>query len=608
MGKKQFIRHLEFYGFPDQNKYFSDANCGDLSFIIDKLNELDLEKADKDTLEEFEETVNEEIDSLKDADEVLNGRLSSVESSITTINEDIETLKNADESFNIRLNSAESSITVINDNVEEINENINTIKSEINEINDGIIEITDEISGITINVSELSGNLETFKEYAEETYSKKSDVYTKEEVYNKEEIDEMIPSGQSGYATVEWVEEQGFLTEDSGNTIYVRQDDFSIYSGNVDNSIVELSDSIETIDNKVDSNYNEFSAYTAYAPTIFARKTLEEDVANLITDVLNDEANIQKLSGDTELINENVNTLSAQVMTNKTNISRCADAIRTKANKQDLNDTRIELQGEIDELNDKKADKTDIEVLSGAIDDNTTLITAETANRMSEDRIINNRVDILAEKVQSAESTVRSYDVRITNIENGLEQEITDREQQKLDLIGREDDPSTGNTIWAAKNKADEIFNTAISSAKTYTDAKCDDLYHQFDALSAKTDTELTKFAKKSYVDDRFNEVKRVLRSEIKSGVESAMTYTDDEIAKLDNNIQELDDFVRHPVSGLSVTVDENSTRLAKLTLWDGTGSYDDYTKTPAANGIIDDIWRDLHDLLETLTQKGILP
>lgn len=39
MANKQFIRHLEFYGYPDQNGYSSEASCCDcvdLSEIIKK--------------------------------------------------------------------------------------------------------------------------------------------------------------------------------------------------------------------------------------------------------------------------------------------------------------------------------------------------------------------------------------------------------------------------------------------------------------------------------------------------------------------------------------------------------------------------------------------
>ena len=62
MAKKQFIRHLEFYGFPDQNGYSSVINGGDVDIddIIKKnkeqdeeIQDLEGEKADKKDLDEL---------------------------------------------------------------------------------------------------------------------------------------------------------------------------------------------------------------------------------------------------------------------------------------------------------------------------------------------------------------------------------------------------------------------------------------------------------------------------------------------------------------------------------------------------------------------------
>ena len=65
MAKKQFIRHLEFYGYPDQNVYTSESCCGsvDLSEIIAKNKQQDKEikcltheKADKKDLDALSAT------------------------------------------------------------------------------------------------------------------------------------------------------------------------------------------------------------------------------------------------------------------------------------------------------------------------------------------------------------------------------------------------------------------------------------------------------------------------------------------------------------------------------------------------------------------------
>ena len=67
MANKQFIRHLEFYGYPDQNGYSSEASCCDcvdLSEIIKKNKQQDKEiecltheKAEKKDLDALSATV-----------------------------------------------------------------------------------------------------------------------------------------------------------------------------------------------------------------------------------------------------------------------------------------------------------------------------------------------------------------------------------------------------------------------------------------------------------------------------------------------------------------------------------------------------------------------
>lgn len=432
------------------------------------------------------------------------------------------------------------------------------------------ISYVDEFSADTqFKFAEANEKLNAYARYAANEFAHRVDVYT------KPEIDEMF-SGASGFVTYDWIEEQGFIDEDELNEALqpyaTRQwvDNWTQRKGFITEYDADLRY----------ANLDEFVLFSG--ETADALNDLDERVTK----------NSEDISANTEAITDDINALSAQVLTNKDNISRCADEIRQRATIQQLNDARAELQNEIDDLAANKADKTYADAISAAVQSVDAKVDAEKAEREDEDRHLNRRVDELTDRVVSAETTVRSYDVRITANADAIAQEIQDRQDADNALIGREDDPSTGNTIWAAKNKADEIYNYAVSAANTYTDAKYDDLYGQFDELSAKTDTELSKFAKKDYVDRRFNDVKTVLRSEIVTGVESAMTYTDDEIAKLDINIQELDDFVRHPVSGLSVTVNKNSTILNAFTAWDGEGEY-----TDEGNGIIDVMHREIHEI-----------
>jgi hypothetical protein len=103
-------------------------------------------------------------------------------------------------------------------------------------------------------------------------------------------------------------------------------------------------------------------------------------------------------------------------------------------------------------------------------------------------------------------------------------------------------------------------------------------------------------------VDGVINDTETNLRSEIENAIaiESARSQAVD--VALDGRIEALEDEV-HGSDGLTNTVASISTLLNKITEWDGEGEY-----PGTGNGILDDIYRDLHNLIDTLYAKGILP
>lgn len=592
MGKKQFIRHLEFYGFPDQNKYFSDANCGDLSFIIDKLNELDLEKADKDALEEFEETINEEIDVLKDSDEAFDGRLSSVESSIT-----------------------------------DINDSIDEIKGEISGISEDITELTENVSSITNDVNELSGNLNTFKAYAEDTYAKKDDVYTKDEVYNKDEIDEIISSGYSGYATIEWVEEQGYITVDEADIKYTKEEDFETAMSAITDNINLIEDAVENLLEDVNSINDDIeyisgvvSSNTSSITDLYDVKANKEDVQALneevssittdiesISDTLNEhQQEIEDAISEIEVINNEITVISGLAESNKDSIyfiSGAVDTISadvlTRAKQRDLDDIRIAFSGAIDDLEATKAENADLNYVSGAVDTVNDKIDNEIVRATSAETELHNTVTAIETRVDDA---LTDFDSRLDDVESALTKETSDREQGDLAIIGNSGDSRTKDTVWGAKAYAEEIGRRALNGAYTYTDNAVSTFEAEIVNLSASTDQKITACASKDYVDGVINDTEVDLRSAIDNAIalEAAEREVDDNA--LGDRIEALEDEV-HGSDGLTNTVASISTLLNKITEWDGEGVY-----PGTGNGILDDIYRELHNLIEILTQKGILP
>ena len=136
MAKKKFIRHLEFYGFPDQNVYVSETNGGcnvDLSEIINKNKEQD---------EEIKGLTNKKADE-KD----LLALSGTVNTMITTQSQINQELANA-------ISGQTGKIQEITDSVNEIGDVVNGVVCDVH-------NLSDKVDGIDADVAELSGKVET---------------------------------------------------------------------------------------------------------------------------------------------------------------------------------------------------------------------------------------------------------------------------------------------------------------------------------------------------------------------------------------------------------------------------------------------------------------
>ena len=625
MAKKQFIRHLEYYGFPDQNTYTSEINGIDLSDIREKnkeqdkeIQELEGEKAEKKDLLELSGTVENFIDKQDEINHIFYDAISGM-------SDDIEELKRIDDDFAEQLSAMTDSI-------------------------DDILETIDEFSADTqFKFAEANERLNAYSRYAANEFAHRSDVYTKNEVYNKDEVDELI-GGVSGYATVEWVEEQGFLTEASGDTLYVIKNDFNIYSADVETRIEELSadtytkaETDELLDKKTDKLieavqgkaliFNEADGGGAkfehqdgtwsfagvndggangiagqiYAINKDTREGARIDVStsgmyytvgnNSAADRMvaeNEIATKGSIEDITTPISEKLDIVSGKVDSNTSDIAWCAREIAKRAYTSALTETRLELLGKIQEVDDKKADKTDLQVVSAAVDSNRAAIEAEKTARREADNILSERITDLGDRVASAESEVRSYDARITNVESGLTKEIAERKQADLDLIGTESDDVNLDTIWAAKNLAAEAIDISITSAKTYTDDRFRLLEGEFIQLSAATDSALTKFATTGYVEQRLQEV--LSGDSILDDLQREITERINGDKALEAQILDLAD----SYSAVSTDVSHLINKVGAITEWDGENpeEYEPWAEQhPGANGILDILHREVHEL-----------
>ena len=506
---------------------------------------------------------------------------------ISGMSADIDELKKVDDEFAEQLSA-------ITDGVDDAMEAIEILGDRVDDLEDGF--------------SGLSGAMDSMMETIEDEFAKKDDVYT------KEEIDARIPSGET-FATEEWVERQGYLTFDSGDTRYALIDDLEALSGVVESATTgiedEIDDIIETIatisadteekfeeiEDKVDSFSGEVtSAITEIKDDIDeindkvdenteAIDTLE-DAVSAITDA------IDVIEDAVRENTEDIELLQQQVSANTDDISNIYEILDTKANVSDLEALHAEMICKVEELDEKKADKTDLEYVSGAVDDLSDKLDREIERSTTVDERLTNKVNELDEEVQEAVELVGTFDGRITDVETGLAQEILDRKQADLDLIGNSGDSRDADTIWGAKNFAQEMKRQAVSEAEVYTDEAVAGFSTEIARVKDEIETELTKYATTAYVESRITETKTELEGDYNQKIENETARA----TRRENAIVDSVDEIRLDVVTAKEDIAHNATIIHAITEWDGSDP-DEYVDT--GNGILDVLHREFHEYVD---------
>ena len=564
MAKKQYIRHLEYYGFPDQNGYSSEINGVDLSDIREKnkeqdeeIQDLEGEKADKKDLLSLSGTVENFITRQSEINQEFADAISGMSG-------DIEELKKIDTEFAEQLSAITSGVDEAMDAIEILDERVDNVE--------------DNISGLSETVNEII-----------EDYAKKDDVYS------KEEIDEMMASGFSEYATKEWVEEQGYITEEEADAKYAKIEDLEELASavesaatDIDERFEEVNQSIDDINDRIDGLAEDLSAFSEDVANAFS--DVNEQISG-ITDTISDLANA--ISGNTEAINELNDKVDDAVSALTESINEIEDQLDTKADKTALDELHDEVTQGFEELEEKKADKTDLEAVSGAVDTLNDKIDAEIARATSAETALQEEIDELEEDVQEAVEKVEEYDGRITTVENGLAQEIIDRQNGDIALIGTSSDDTDEDTIWAAKNLAEQYKDEAIASAKTYTNNKISVVNGEIQNLENRIDQKLTHYATEEFVISACNDTETEVRNEFTTAINSETQRAEQAEANMEVEIQRLLAQVLSNTDHIS----NNSSRLNAITRWQGTNpeEYDD-----SGNGILDVLHREFHEYEKT--------
>ena len=563
---KQFIRHLEFYGFPDQNGYSSDINPVDLSDIIEKNKEQDKEiadlegeKADKKDLVELSGTV----DTLISAQTDFNN---TVVETLTGISADIDTLKNVDNEFATQLSA--------------LTEGVNSLNEEFENFSG---ETSESIAALTADVAALN---------------EKSDTYAlKENTYTKQEVDDLISGGVSGYATEEWVLAQGYLNQETADGRYAQKETVDALSDRLNDSVLDLQTKIYTVSGDLGT----------YKTTNDARMgTLETNFATLDGKVNRE---IDQISGD-------VASFDNRIRKNTTDIADLAEVVNRKANKSDLDnlsstvgtlasaldgkvniteyDTyKSRIAQQFNDMDNVKADKSSVVAAMSEIEAVDGKVAQEKTDRIAADALLQGLIDNLeAEIIDIKEGDVHE-DERIDALEDGLAQEIADRTQGDLNLIGSTSDTKNDDTIWGAKRFAQDQKGIAISEAATYTNEEIAGIRNEFEEDFENIERDLTAKADTTYVDASKNELRDTLEEEFNTAIEAEKTRA---------QVQETQ--LNAKVNLNTADIRENDTKITNLTTkvkcitaWEGNdpAQYDD-----SGNGILDVLHREFHEFAST--------
>ena len=589
MGKR--IRHLEYYGYADQNVYIGLPNA-DLSDIretnkeqdkeINELSGATKEKADLELVNEL----SGKVDSFIDTQARINESLAHA---IASNSEKINALQQRDVEITDKLNELVDDFNPIYDKLGEIETQMNELDEKVDEYSDFKEEALGKFNEIE---TELGKKLD--KTEAERTYAKKSDVYT------KREVDNLIEEAGDSAASKDWVLSRGYISETDADSKYATKA-----------RLTALEDRVNDVQTNLYNQYNSLNNdYTAFKNSADARiNTLYGRVDTLEA---KHDREINALNGRVEDLQTQINTNKDDIrrivevdLPNKVNQSEFNDLendvnqlrnnLNNKVDKVDYNIDKTNITNAINNLDDKKADKTALNGVSGAVEDLRNALADEASQRVASDEILDNEIQAINDRVDGIEEDNVTRDNKIVNLESGLEQEIANRIASDAAIIGQPTDRDVALTIYGTRKYADKVAANAVDEANVYTDNKASELRIFInDEVVEPLEREISSKADKSYV----NEVKNDVLNEVDSRVEAEKQRAKSEELRLETNLtSETARALGQERSLISATTHIGNI-VAALTDWDGD---DRASYTDEGNGIIDVMHREVHDMKESI-------
>lgn len=442
MGKR--IRHLEFYGFPDQNVFDGIPNV-DLSDIreTNKNQDREIDEISGQTQGKADMSVVEE----------LSGKVDTFISSQTLINDEVaQSLSSITDTVNGMADTVNANEEAISSLTESFNEHIEEFNSHIEDFND--------FSANTESV--LSGKLDSM--VAEETYAKKAEVYSREEA------------------------DATFLKDPQDLSHLALKSDLEALQAQVDS----LDDKYAT-DEELNALDEKVEGY---------KESIESEISGITSSITSVDEDIEAIKGDIETIKGDISTINVSITTINETLDSVEETVYNKVDRAIFNEVVDEIDDRVTALDNKKADKSDLLTLSGNVDSLNAAIGREIVDRQNGDTELSGRIVNLENDVNDLTNSLSDINNNIGDLRDDLTQEIANRKAADIALIGEEGDSASSDTIWGAKEYANVQRTLAVGQAKAYTDEKLSGIDTLIDNKFDEFDTKLSGKADKTYVDD----------------------------------------------------------------------------------------------------------
>jgi len=588
MGKR--IRHLEFYGYADQNSYIGLPNA-DLSDIREVNKEQDKEinaisgatkgKADLATVNEL----SGKVDTFVDKQDIINKWLAK---GINKNRERIDSLEQRDEEITNKINELVDDFNPIYDELGILSAHIDNVDNRLNE---HLAETStfEEETKERLNSLETNVDKKLDKAEAYNTFANKSDVYT------KQDIDEKLEEIGDAYATEDWVMSRGFITEVDADGKYASKARLNA-----------LEDRVGNIQTTLYNQYNELNSDLTQYKTVTNGKidtindkldTLETRYDDEIADIQEDIAELtENVANNTNDINE-INNVSLPSKADKTDlnalesrVNSLSNTVNDKVDKTDYERDKARFGVQLDSLDNRKADRTELRAVSGAVDDLAGSLEEEKRDRIAGDNALGQRIDAANVRIDDMREENLERDQRLNNLERDLTKEINDRVEADNAIIGSASDREEDYTIYGAKKYADKVANNALSDANSYTDAKDGSVRDYIDETKADLERQITAKADKAYVNAIKGEIEASVDDKIATEKQRAETVE----LGIANELRQETLRAVNKENIISNNLAHTSNIVKALTDWDGDDRAD---YTDIGNGIIDVMHRELHRL-----------